>query len=188
LETAEERAAKKNLLPENLVVSRLVVERAGNKNWRRSYRAHGRICALTDEPCHIYMLLEEKDKNRYRSYSFKELGLEKESPPERIGDTIRTRTKVVDQPGMEFMKPFVRGLSVPEPWKQGWTKGHIYGAYGTGAGAAGSSISGMALAPAVGLVQYLIPGLLALASCMLVLIGLKKFAGSRTLRRNDMSL
>merc|ERR1719240_1457118 len=60
LRNAEANADFKNLDADNLVIKFGQVQRA-QKGRRRTYRAHGRINPYMNSPCHIQLILEEKD-------------------------------------------------------------------------------------------------------------------------------
>ncbi|KAI3428207.1 hypothetical protein D9Q98_006587 [Chlorella vulgaris] len=60
LNNAESNAEGKGLDTDALVVSHIQVNKA-QKGRRRTYRAHGRINAFMSSPCHIELILEEKD-------------------------------------------------------------------------------------------------------------------------------
>ncbi|EFN58261.1 hypothetical protein CHLNCDRAFT_59600 [Chlorella variabilis] len=61
LTNAESNAEGKGLDVDALVVSHIQVNQA-QKGRRRTYRAHGRINAYMSCPCHIELILEEKDQ------------------------------------------------------------------------------------------------------------------------------
>ena len=52
----------KNLDIDNLEIKHILVQRA-QKGRRRTYRAHGRINPYMSSPCHIEVILEEKDED-----------------------------------------------------------------------------------------------------------------------------
>merc|ERR1712193_535374 len=60
LKNAESNAEYKGLDVDHLVVDHIQVNRAP-KMRRRTYRAHGRINAYMSSPCHIEVILTEKD-------------------------------------------------------------------------------------------------------------------------------
>merc|ERR1711957_418227 len=62
LKNAESNAEFKNLDADNLVIEHIQVNAAQNGR-RRTYRAHGRINAYMSSPCHIEMILKEKDES-----------------------------------------------------------------------------------------------------------------------------
>jgi len=61
LQNAEANAEFKNLTTEDLVISHISVNKAVPGH-RRTYRAHGRINAYMNHPCHIEMILQEKEE------------------------------------------------------------------------------------------------------------------------------
>merc|ERR1719321_1838365 len=61
LRNAESNAEFKNLDTDNLEISHVQVDRA-QPGRRRTYRAHGRINAYMSSPCHIQLILEEKEE------------------------------------------------------------------------------------------------------------------------------
>merc|ERR1711869_146532 len=61
LQNAESNAEFKNLDTDNLVIRHVEVDRAQGGR-RRTYRAHGRINAYMSSPCHVQMILEEKEE------------------------------------------------------------------------------------------------------------------------------
>jgi len=60
LRNAESNAEVKGLDIDNLVVTHIQVNQA-QKGRRRTYRAHGRINAYMSSPCHVELVLTEKD-------------------------------------------------------------------------------------------------------------------------------
>ena len=60
LKNAESNAEFKNLDTENLIITHVVVNRA-RQGRRRTYRAHGRMNAYMSSPCHVQMILEQKE-------------------------------------------------------------------------------------------------------------------------------
>merc|ERR1712060_350857 len=60
LKNAESNAEVKGLDVENLFVSHIQVNRA-RQHRRRTFRAHGRISAYCSSPCHIELILSEKE-------------------------------------------------------------------------------------------------------------------------------
>ena len=60
LKNAESNADYKGLDVDHLVVDHVQVNRAALMR-RRTYRAHGRINAYMSSPCHIEVILTEKD-------------------------------------------------------------------------------------------------------------------------------
>ncbi|MER0387599.1 uL22 family ribosomal protein, partial [Vibrio vulnificus] len=58
---AESNAESKGLDVDALVVKHVQVNKA-QKGRRRTYRAHGRINAYMSSPCHIELILEEKEQ------------------------------------------------------------------------------------------------------------------------------
>ncbi|OZJ02156.1 60S ribosomal protein L17 [Bifiguratus adelaidae] len=60
LKNAESNAEAKGLATDELVISHIVVNQAP-KQRRRTYRAHGRINPYMSNPCHIEVILAEKD-------------------------------------------------------------------------------------------------------------------------------
>merc|ERR1719161_2961226 len=62
LRNAESNADFKNLDSDNLTVTHAQVNRAQGGR-RRTYRAHGRINPYMPSPCHIQMILQEKDED-----------------------------------------------------------------------------------------------------------------------------
>jgi len=61
LKNAESNAEVKGLDTENLEIFHIQVNRA-QKQRRRTYRAHGRTNPYMSSPCHIEMILQEKDR------------------------------------------------------------------------------------------------------------------------------
>jgi len=61
LQNAEANAEMKNLNVDDLFISHISVNRAVPGH-RRTYRAHGRINAYMNHPCHIEMILQEKEE------------------------------------------------------------------------------------------------------------------------------
>mmetsp|Transcript_106154 Transcript_106154/g.265877 ORF Transcript_106154/g.265877 Transcript_106154/m.265877 type:complete len:186 (-) Transcript_106154:76-633(-) len=61
LRNAESNAEFKNLDTENLTITHIQVSEA-QQGRRRTYRAHGRINAYMNCPCHVEMILEEKEE------------------------------------------------------------------------------------------------------------------------------
>merc|ERR550525_1036685 len=61
LRNAESNAEFKNLDTDNLVIKHIQVNPA-QQGRRRTYRAHGRIGPYMSCPCHIEMILEEKEE------------------------------------------------------------------------------------------------------------------------------
>ncbi|MCL4129868.1 UNVERIFIED_CONTAM: hypothetical protein GTU68_032832 [Idotea baltica] len=61
LKNAESNASFKGLEAEHLVVDHIAVSRARQMR-RRTYRAHGRINPFMSSPCHIEVILTEKDE------------------------------------------------------------------------------------------------------------------------------
>mmetsp|Transcript_49248 Transcript_49248/g.116012 ORF Transcript_49248/g.116012 Transcript_49248/m.116012 type:complete len:188 (+) Transcript_49248:38-601(+) len=62
LTNAESNAEVKSLDTENLYVTHIQVNQA-QKGRRRTYRAHGRINAYMSNPCHVEVVLSEKEDN-----------------------------------------------------------------------------------------------------------------------------
>merc|ERR1712004_439336 len=62
LRNAESNAEFKNLDTDNLVIKHVQVN-AAQQGRRRTYRAHGRINAYMSSPCHVEMILEEKEES-----------------------------------------------------------------------------------------------------------------------------
>merc|ERR1712086_59459 len=62
LKNAESNAEYKNLDTENLSIQHIQVNPA-QQGRRRTYRAHGRIGPYMSCPCHIEMILQEKDES-----------------------------------------------------------------------------------------------------------------------------
>eukprot|EP00746_Dinoflagellata_sp_MGD_P138103 gnl/MRDRNA2_/MRDRNA2_71820_c0_seq1.p1 gnl/MRDRNA2_/MRDRNA2_71820_c0~~gnl/MRDRNA2_/MRDRNA2_71820_c0_seq1.p1 ORF type:complete len:184 (+),score=50.23 gnl/MRDRNA2_/MRDRNA2_71820_c0_seq1:74-625(+) len=62
LRNAESNADFKNLDADNLSITFIQVNRAQHGR-RRTYRAHGRINPYQSSPCHIQMILQEKDED-----------------------------------------------------------------------------------------------------------------------------
>jgi large subunit ribosomal protein L17e len=60
LKNAESNAEVKGLDVDNLVIAHIQVNRAMRQR-RRTYRAHGRINPYMSSPCHIELVLQEKD-------------------------------------------------------------------------------------------------------------------------------
>jgi len=63
LRNAESNAEEKGLSTDKLFVSHIAVQRAA-KMRRRTYRAHGRINPFMASPCHIELILEERDDDK----------------------------------------------------------------------------------------------------------------------------
>merc|ERR1711920_763707 len=61
LKNAESNAEVKGLDTENLEIFHIQVNRA-QKQRRRTYRAHGRTNPYMSSPCHIELILTEKDR------------------------------------------------------------------------------------------------------------------------------
>mmetsp|Transcript_43979 Transcript_43979/g.96084 ORF Transcript_43979/g.96084 Transcript_43979/m.96084 type:complete len:184 (-) Transcript_43979:63-614(-) len=61
LKNAESNAEFKNMDTDNLYIQHIQVN-AAQQGRRRTYRAHGRIGPYMNCPCHIEMILEEKDE------------------------------------------------------------------------------------------------------------------------------
>jgi len=61
LQNAEANAEQKNLNVDDLIINHISVNRAVPGH-RRTYRAHGRINAYMNHPCHIEMILQEKEE------------------------------------------------------------------------------------------------------------------------------
>merc|ERR1719456_238481 len=61
LRNAESNADFKNLDADNLTISHIQVQRA-QQGRRKTYRAHGRIGPYMNCPCHIEMVLKEKEE------------------------------------------------------------------------------------------------------------------------------
>merc|ERR1712083_570385 len=61
LKNAESNAEFKNLDTDNLVIQHIQVNPA-QQGRRRTYRAHGRINPYMSCPCHIEMILQEKEE------------------------------------------------------------------------------------------------------------------------------
>merc|ERR1712055_326311 len=61
LKNAESNAEFKGLDTDHLVIDHIQVNRAP-KMRRRTYRAHGRINAYMSSPCHVEMILVEKEQ------------------------------------------------------------------------------------------------------------------------------
>eukprot|EP01115_Flamella_aegyptia_P015718 TRINITY_DN987_c0_g1_i1.p1 TRINITY_DN987_c0_g1~~TRINITY_DN987_c0_g1_i1.p1 ORF type:complete len:187 (-),score=79.98 TRINITY_DN987_c0_g1_i1:59-619(-) len=61
LKNAESNAELKGLDTESLVVSHIKVD-AAQRGRRRTYRAHGRINPYMSSPCHVELILTEKEK------------------------------------------------------------------------------------------------------------------------------
>merc|ERR1719382_1302278 len=61
LKNAESNAEFKNLDTDNLVIEHIHVN-AAQQGRRRTYRAHGRINAYMSSPCHVQMILTEKEE------------------------------------------------------------------------------------------------------------------------------
>merc|ERR1712107_948129 len=62
LRNAESNAEFKNLDTDNLVIKHVQVN-AAQQGRRLTYRAHGRINAYMSSPCHVEMILEEKEES-----------------------------------------------------------------------------------------------------------------------------
>uniref|UniRef100_G1QG55 Large ribosomal subunit protein uL22 n=1 Tax=Myotis lucifugus TaxID=59463 RepID=G1QG55_MYOLU len=61
LKNAESNAELKGLDVDSLVIEHIRVNKAP-KMWHRTYRAHGRINPCVSSPCHIEMILTEKEQ------------------------------------------------------------------------------------------------------------------------------
>merc|ERR1719240_349441 len=61
LRNAEANAEFKNLDTDNLVIKHIQVN-AARQGRRRTYRAHGRIGPYMNCPCHVQMILQEKEE------------------------------------------------------------------------------------------------------------------------------
>uniref|UniRef100_A0A667I4W5 Large ribosomal subunit protein uL22 n=1 Tax=Lynx canadensis TaxID=61383 RepID=A0A667I4W5_LYNCA len=61
LKNAESNAERKGLDVDSLVIEHIQVNKAP-KMWCRIYRAHGRINPYMSSPCHIEMILTEKEQ------------------------------------------------------------------------------------------------------------------------------
>mmetsp|Transcript_30665 Transcript_30665/g.64274 ORF Transcript_30665/g.64274 Transcript_30665/m.64274 type:complete len:185 (+) Transcript_30665:67-621(+) len=61
LKNAESNAEFKNLDTDSLVIQHVQVN-AAQQGRRRTYRAHGRVNAYMSSPCHIEMILQEKEE------------------------------------------------------------------------------------------------------------------------------
>ncbi|XP_054945025.1 60S ribosomal protein L17-like [Physeter macrocephalus] len=61
LKNAESNAELKSLNVDSLVIKHIQVNKAP-KMWRRTYRAHGWINPYMSSPCHIEMILTEKEQ------------------------------------------------------------------------------------------------------------------------------
>ncbi|MDK2413303.1 50S ribosomal protein L22, partial [Aphanizomenon sp. 202] len=61
LRNAESNAQYKGLEVEQLVIEHILVQRARQMR-RRTYRAHGRINPFMSSPCHIEVILAEKEQ------------------------------------------------------------------------------------------------------------------------------
>ncbi|XP_076047662.1 ribosomal protein L17 [Oratosquilla oratoria] len=61
LKNAESNAQYKGLEVEHLVIDHILVQRARQMR-RRTYRAHGRINPFMSSPCHIEVILAEKEQ------------------------------------------------------------------------------------------------------------------------------
>merc|ERR1711933_410811 len=61
LKNAESNAEFKNLDTDNLTIKHIQVN-AAQQGRRRTYRAHGRIGPYMSNPCHIEMILQEKEE------------------------------------------------------------------------------------------------------------------------------
>merc|ERR1712217_1009605 len=62
LKNAESNAEFKNLDTDNLTIQHIQVNPA-QQGRRRTYRAHGRINPYMSCPCHVEMILQEKDES-----------------------------------------------------------------------------------------------------------------------------
>ena len=62
LKNAESNAETKGLDVDNLVIDHIQVNRAMRQR-RRTYRAHGRVNPYMSSPCHIELILREKDSS-----------------------------------------------------------------------------------------------------------------------------
>merc|ERR1711953_413492 len=62
LKNAESNAEFKNLDTDNLVIQHVQVN-AAEQGRLRTYGAHGRINAYMSSPCHVEMILQEKDES-----------------------------------------------------------------------------------------------------------------------------
>merc|ERR1712098_163375 len=72
LHNAESNAETKNLDTEKLVISHVAVN-AASPGRRRTYRAHGRISPYQSSPCHVQVILEEKDETVEKPAEIKEV-------------------------------------------------------------------------------------------------------------------
>mmetsp|Transcript_39835 Transcript_39835/g.95608 ORF Transcript_39835/g.95608 Transcript_39835/m.95608 type:complete len:193 (+) Transcript_39835:83-661(+) len=61
LQNAESNAEFKNLSPDKMIVKYIAANRA-RQGRRRTYRAHGRIGAYLSQPCHVQIILQEKEE------------------------------------------------------------------------------------------------------------------------------
>merc|ERR1712060_554745 len=62
LKNAESNAEFKNLDTDSLVIQHIQVD-AAQQGRRRTYRAHGRSGPYMSNPCHVEMILQEKEEN-----------------------------------------------------------------------------------------------------------------------------
>merc|ERR1719247_3829803 len=62
LRNAESNADFKNLDADNLTIQHIQVN-AAQQGRRRTYRAHGRINPYQSSPCHVEMILQEKEES-----------------------------------------------------------------------------------------------------------------------------
>jgi len=78
LKNAESNAEYKGLDVDHLVVDHVQVNRAAQMR-RRTYRAHGRINAYMSSPCHIEVILTEKDDVKVKGATEDEPAKKKQS-------------------------------------------------------------------------------------------------------------
>merc|ERR1711964_34023 len=74
LHNAESNAETKNLDTDKLIIKHVCINAAAQGR-RRTYRAHGRISAYCSSPCHVQVILEEKDETVEKAVEKKEVKL-----------------------------------------------------------------------------------------------------------------
>jgi len=118
LENAQANAEVKGLDVERLNITHIMVN-AAQRGRRRTYRAHGRINPFMSSPCHIEMVLTEKEDKVNKAQNQEVAKITNKISPRRAAinrrEALRTKRVVKEQPKKE--KPTKKSKRAAEEQK-----------------------------------------------------------------------
>ena len=92
LKNAESNAETKGLDVDNLVIDHIQVNKAMRQR-RRTYRAHGRVNPYMSSPCHIELILREKDSSVKAEKEVKERKVSKKQAAIKLRQGSKSASK-----------------------------------------------------------------------------------------------